>query len=102
MEVNYINIFTATDAINHEPFTVFLETINPIGGEPFIVIKILAGEYKTREEFQDAREYTIKGWEKGYTDKGEINLSSSLRILPPGTRKLVDALNEALAASKES
>ena len=102
MGVNYSKIFTATDAINHEPFTVLLETINPIGGEIFVVIKTLEGEYETREEFQDAREYTLKGWEKGYTrDKGEIKLYSSITMMLPSTRQLVDALNEALAASEE-
>ena len=101
MGVNYSKIFTATDAINHEPFTILVETINPIGGETFVVIKALEGKYETREEFQDAREYAIKGWEKGYTrNKGEISLYSSLSILPPGTRQLVDTLNEALAASE--
>ena len=102
MGVNYSKIFTATDAINHEPFTVLLETINPIGGEIFVVIKTLEGEYETREEFQDAREYTLKGWEKGYTrDKGEIKLYSSITMMLPSTRQLVDAMNEALAASEE-
>jgi len=102
MGVNYSKIFTATDAINHEPFTVLLETINPIGGETFVVIKTLEGEYETREEFQDAREYTLKGWEKGYTrDKGEIKLYSSITLILPEAHKLVAALNEALAVSEE-
>lgn len=102
MGIDYSKLFTATDAVNHEPFTILVETINPIGGETFVVIKTLEGKYETREEFQDAREYTIKGWEKGYTrDKGEISLYSSLSMLPLGTRQLVDALNEALAVSEE-
>ena len=103
MVVKYSKIFTATDAINQESFTILVETINPIGGETFVVIKALEGKYETREEFQDAREYAIKGWEKGYTrDKGDIKLYSSITIMPPGTRQLVDALNEALAVSEES
>jgi len=102
MGVNYSKIFTATDAVHHEPFTILVETINPIGGENFVVLKALEGKYETREDFQDARAYAIKGWEKGYThDKGGIRLCSSITMLPPGIRQLVDALNEALSASEE-
>ena len=32
-------LFTATDAITHEPFTMLVEAIDPIGGEPFVVIR---------------------------------------------------------------
>ena len=98
----YSKIFTATDAITNKPNTILVETIDPIGGETLVVIKTLEGEYGTREEFQDAREYTIKGWERGYTrDKGEIKLYSSITLILPDTRQLVDTLNEALAAPGE-
>jgi hypothetical protein len=103
MTVRYSKIFTVTDAITSEPVTIFVETIDPIGGETLAVIKTLEGKYGTREEFQDAREYTIKGQERGYTlDKGEIKLYSSITLILPDTRQLVDALNEALAASEEA
>ena len=96
-------IFTATDAIKHEPFTILVESIDPIGGETFVVIEALEGEYKTREEFMDAREYVVQGLEKGYTrDKGQIMLYSSITIMLPGTRQLVDALNGALQAAQGS
>ena len=61
-------LFTATDAITHEPFTMLIEVIDPIDGEPFVVIKALEGEYRTREAFQDARQYSIQGLEKGCSD----------------------------------
>jgi len=102
MAVKYSKIFTVTDAITSEPVTILVETLNPIGGETLVVTKTLEGKYGTREEFQEAREYAIKGWERGYTlDKGEIKLYSSITLILPDTRQLVDALNEALAASGE-
>ena len=102
MAITYSKIFTVTDAITHEPFTIVVETITPIGGETLVVIKTLEGEYDTREEFDDAREYTIKGWEKGYTrDNEDVKLCSSISLKIPGTHNLVDSLNEALQASEE-
>ncbi len=98
----YSKIFTVTDAITNKPNTILVETIDPIGGETLAVIKTLEGEYGTREEFQDAREYTIKGWVRDYTlDKGERKLYSSITLILPDTRQLVDTLNEALAAPGE-
>ena len=97
MALNYSKIFTVTHPITHEPFTIFVETFIPMGGETLFVIKGLEGEYDTREEFEDAREYVIQGWEKGYTrDKGDEKLYSSITLMKLGTRNLVDSLNEAL------
>jgi len=97
------DLFTATDAIKHEVFTILLESINPEDGETFVVIEALEGEYKTREEFMDAREYVIQGLKKGYTgDKGQIMLYSSMTMMLPSARQLVEKLNEVLAASQES
>ena len=101
MTVKYSKLFTVTDPIAHEPFTILLETINPMGGETLFVIKALEGEYKTLEEFQEAREYVIQGWEKGYTrDKGDGKLYSSITLMNPGARHLADSLNEALQAAE--
>jgi len=78
-----------------------VESIDPKDGEIFVVIEALKGGYKTREEFEDAREYAI-GLEKGFTrDKGEIMLFSSITMMLPGIRQLVDTLIEVLAASEE-
>ncbi len=97
MAVNYSKIFKVTDPIAHETFTIFVEAFTPMGGETLFVIKALEGEYDTREEFEDAREYVIQGWEKGYTrDKDEGKLYSSITLMKSGTRHLVDSLNEAL------
>jgi len=102
MTVNYSRIIKETDAITHEPCTILVETIDPIGGKPLVVIKTLEGEYETREEFEDAREYTLKGWERGYTRKeGERKLYTSITLLIPGTRHLVNSLNEALQIYEE-
>ena len=101
MEI-HSKIFTTTDAIKNEPFTALVETINPKDGKTFVVIEALEGGYKTREKFMDARENTIQGWEKGSTpDKGQPMLYSSIAMMVPGAHKLVDALNEVLAASEE-
>jgi len=97
MTVNYSRIFKATDAITQEPCTILVETIDPIGGKPLVVIKTLEGEYETREEFEDAREYTLKGWERGYTrDESERRLYTSITLRIPETRHLVSSLKEAL------
>ncbi len=102
MAANYSKIFTVIDAITHEPFTIVVETITPIGGETLVVIKTLEGKYDTREEFDDAREYTIKGWERGYTrDKEDVKLCRSMTLKIPGTRILIDSLNEAFQAYEE-
>jgi len=102
MARTYSKIFTVTDAITHEPFTILVETITPIGGETLVVIKTLEGEYETREEFDDVREYTIKGWERGYTrDKEDVKLCSSMSLLIPGIRSLVDSLKEVLEFYEE-
>ena len=102
MTTTYSNIFAVTDAITHEPFTILVESFTPIGGETLVVIKTLEGEYATREEFDAAREYTIKGWERGYTrDKEDIKLCSSMSLLIQGTRFLVESLKEVLEFYEE-
>ncbi|MCK4698461.1 MAG: hypothetical protein KAT53_09205 [Dehalococcoidia bacterium] len=102
MAVNYSKFFTVTDPIAHEPFTIFVETFTPMGGETLFVIKTLEGEYDTRKEFEDAREWTIQGWEKGYTrDKSDEKLYSSITLMRLGVRHLVDSLNEALQFYEE-
>lgn len=102
MAVKYTNIFNVTHAITHEPCTILVETIDPIGGDPLVVIKTIEGEYETREEFEDARKYSLEGWERGYArDKGERKWYSSITLLISGTRHLVDSLNEALQTCEE-
>jgi len=95
-------IFTATDAITHEPFTILVESINPKDGEPFVVIKALEGEYRTREAFQEEREYSLQGLERGCSDKREIKLYRSISMTRSNARQFFDSINEVLAASEES
>ena len=99
--VVHSKLFTATDAINHEPFTMLIEVIDPIDGEPFVVIKALEGEYRTPEEFQDARKYSLQGLKKGYSDGRDRLLYRSISMMLPRSRLLVDALNDVLAAYEE-
>ena len=102
MAITYSKLFTVTDGITHEPFTILVEIFTPIGGETLVVIKTLEGEYETREEFDDAREYTIKGLEKGYTrDKDDLKLFGSMTLKISGTRSLIKSLIEALKAYEE-
>ena len=97
MVLKYSKLFTVTDGITHEKLTVLVKSIEPLDKEPLLVIMTLEGEYETREEFEDAREYTLKGWEKGYTrDEGEIKLYTSITMLMPEASQLADAINEAL------
>ncbi len=102
MAITYSKIFTVIEAITHEPFTILVESFTPIGGETLVVIKTLEGEYDTREEFDAAREYTIKGWERGYTrDKEDVKLCSSMALMIQGTRFLFDSLREVLEFYEE-
>lgn len=102
MTLKYSNIFKTTDAITREPCTILVETIDTLDGPTLVMIKSLEGEYENREEFEDARQYHLKGWEKGYTrDKGDEKLYSSITLMIPGTRHLVDSLNEALQTYEE-
>jgi len=102
MAITYSKIFTVSDPIAHELFTIVVDSFTPIGGDPLVVIKTLEGKYDTREEFDDARKYTIKGLERGYTsDKENVKLCSSITLKIHGTRLLVASLNEALQAYEE-
>ena len=102
MAITYSKIFTVTDGIKHEPFTIVVDSFTPMGGETLVVIMTLEGEYDTREEFDDAREYTIQGLERGYTgDKEDVKLCSSMTLKILGTRNLIDSLTEALQAYEE-
>jgi len=94
----YSEIFTATDAIKHEVFTILVESVDPKDGKTGVVIEALEGEYKTREEFMDVRKDIIDGWKKAST-REELMLYSSMTMMLPGARQLVEKLNEALSAS---
>ena len=86
MAVKYSKIFTAIDGNGHEPVTILVKSIKPRDRETLVVIRTLEGEYETQEEFKDA---------------AHSQLRSSITLMLPDARQLVDTLNEALAASGE-
>lgn len=95
------NLFTVTGGMSNKPVTILVETIKPLGEEPIVVLETLEGVYDSREEFEDALDYTVKGWEKGYAHKDEMKKWKLIYLKIPGAKKLVEALNEVLEASEE-
>ena len=93
MAVKYSKIFTVTGAITGEPVTIFVEYIEAEGYRG-ISIESLEGEYPTTEEFSKDSNRVI---EERCIDK----IYNFLPLMLPDTRKLVEALNEALQASEE-
>jgi len=94
-------IFTATDVINHKICTILVEIIKPLGEEAFFALETLEGEYETREEFEDALDYTVKGWEKGFAHKDEMKKWKLICLNIPGAQKLAHVINEVLEASEK-
>ena len=102
MAVINTKIFTVTGGLTDEPVTILVETIKPLGGETLVAIETLEGTYASREEFEDALTYAVKGLEKGWArDKDEIKLWKLIYLKIPGAQKLVDVLKEVLEASEE-
>jgi len=104
MGVNVKNtkLFTVIGGLTDKPITFLVETIKPLGEEAVVVLETLEGEYETREEFEDALDYQVKGWEKGYTHKDEMKKWKLIYLNIPGAQKLVHVLNEVLQASEET
>jgi len=102
MSVKNSKLFTVTGGMSNEPVTILVETLKPLGGETVVVLEALEGIYDSREEFEDALDYTVKGWERGYArDKGEMKKWKSIWLKIPGAQKLVDVLKEVLEGSEE-
>ncbi len=102
MSIKNSKLFTVTGGITNKPVTILVETIKPLGEETVVAIETLGGTYDSREEFEDALDYTVKGWEKGYArDKDEIKKWKLIYLKVPGAQKLVDVLKEVLEASEE-
>ena len=87
--VKYSKFFTVTGAITLEPVTIRVECIK---AEGFLGISIesLEGEYSSLDDFDNA------------SGIGEDKIHNFLPMKLPDARILVDALNEALAASEEA
>ena len=101
MTVRNTQLFTVTGGITNEPLTFLVETIKPLGEETVVVLETLEGVYDSREEFEDALDYTVKVWEKGYTHKDEMKKWKLIYLKIPGAQKLAHVLNEVLEASEE-
>jgi len=102
MSVKNSKLFTVTGGMSNKPVTILVETIKPLGEETVIAIETLDGIYDSREEFEDALDFTVKGWEKGYArDKGEMKMWKLLYLKIPGAQKLVYVLKEVLEDSEE-
>lgn len=102
---NYTKLFSMTHPINQEPLTILVDAFTPIGGEILFTIKSLEGEFDTREEFDDVREYVMQGVELAYKynkhTKDDDKLYSSMTLNKSGLHHLITSLNEAIAASEE-
>lgn len=94
MTVKYSKVFTVTGAITREPVTVLVEYIEA-GGFQGVSIESLEGEYNSAE-FGKASNRVIPEMKES---AGKIY--NFLPLMLPDTRRLMEALNEALAASKE-
>jgi len=101
MSVKNTTLFTVTGGLTEKPVTFLVETVKPLGEETVVVLETLEGEYETREEFEDALDYTVKGWEKGYANKDEMKRWKLIYLKIPGAQKLVHVLNEVLEACEE-
>jgi len=89
MVLRYSKIFTIIGAITLEPVTILVECIK---AEGFLGISIesIEGEYSSRDDFDKA------------SGIGEDKIHNFLPMKLPDAKKLVETLNEALAASEEA
>ena len=102
MSVKNSKLLTVTGGMSNKPVTILVETIKPLGEETLVAIETLEGVYESREEFEDALDYTVKGWEKGYARDNDENKKWKLIYLKiPGAQKLVEVLKEILEAPEE-
>ncbi len=96
MNVKYSKLFTITGAITNEPMTILVEYIDADGFK-CVSIASLEGEYASTEEFEKAHKLAVDK-----TEVGEEKIYNFLPMMLPDTHKLMDALNEAIAASKKA
>ncbi len=102
MVLRYSKLFTVTGAISHKPVTVLVESIETNEGHKLVSIKTLEGEYGSARDFEASIDYTIGRWERGdISTRKEVKVWTFLSFVLPDASQLVDALNEALAASEE-
>lgn len=89
--MKYSRLFTAANAVSHEPVTIRVELIET---EDFqgVSVESLEGEYPFASEFERACKHP--------GNPGKI--MNFLPLTLPGARRLADALNEALEAVEGS
>ena len=95
MAVKYSKFFTVTGAITLEPVTILVELVEADGFRG-VSIESLEGEYHSSKEFDKASGVVLEE-----TKVSENKMHNFLPMMLPDVHKLVDTLNEALAASKE-
>lgn len=95
MVVKYSKFFTITGAITLEPVTILVEGIKAEGFQA-ISIESLEGEYDSLEEFAEATKSIVNR-----RDIGKDKIFNFMPLMLPDARQLVEALNEAIAASEE-
>jgi len=96
MVVKYSKFFTITGAITLEPVTILVEYIKAEGFQG-ISIESLEGEYTSAKEFDKASGVVLEE-----AKVGEDKIYNFLPMMLPDAHMLVEALNEALAASEET
>jgi len=102
MSVKNSKLLTVTGGMSNTPVTILVEIIKPLGEEPVFAIETLEGTYESREEFEDALDYTVNRWEKGYArDNDEKKMWKLIYLKVPGAQKLVEVLKEVLGAPEE-
>jgi len=110
MAVKYSKIFTVTGAITREPVTILVEQIET---ESFrgVSIRSLEGDYPTTEEYKKELNRILEKFapstriikyrkELGLNMKeSDVKLFTSINLMVPGARQLMEAINGALQAS---
>ena len=96
MTVKYSKIFTVTGAITIEPVTILVEYVEAEGFRG-ISIESLEGEYNSTKEFGKTSTQIIEEMKESAN-----KIYNFIPLMLPDTRQLVEALNEALVASKEA
>lgn len=110
MVVEYNELFTTADPINHNPVTVSVEYIEGEGVQA-VLIRTLEGGYDSKEDFKkgvkhffDVMERAL-GAAKPYmnprTKEDDLKLYKSILLSRHDARRLADALNEALHSAQE-
>lgn len=102
MSIKNTKLLTVTGVFRDGPITFLVETLKPPGEEAVISFETLDGVYESREEFEDALDYTVERYGKGYAHKDDVKLWRLIYLRIPEAQKLAHVLSEVLQASEES